>query len=183
MEEVLREYVREVNVGVKASGSSLRFKLFNELNREYYTDNILVLVDGVPLFNPNLIFNFDPVKIKALEVITKNYVLGSSVFHGLASFKSYSENFEGFDLTPEAVAVDYEGLQLHREFYSPDYSDAQQRNSRIPDLRNTLYWQPVVNSSAVNFYTGDNKGSYLVVVQGVDAQGKPVAALSGFRVK
>ena len=183
MEEVLREYVREVNVGVKASGSSLRFKLFNELNREYYTDNILVLVDGVPLFNPNLIFNFDPVKIKALEVITKNYVLGSSVFHGLASFKSYSENFEGFDLAPEAVAVDYEGLQLHREFYSPDYSDAQQRNSRIPDLRNTLYWQPVVNSSAVNFYTGDNKGSYLVVVQGVDAQGKPVAALSGFRVK
>lgn len=183
MEEVLREYVREVNVGVKGSGASLRFKLWNETERSFYTDNILVMVDGVPLFNPNAIFSYDPVKIRSLEVIPKSYVFGSSVFHALASFRSYNDNFEGFDLSSHAVQVDYEGLQLSREFYAPDYSNEQLRANRIPDLRNTLYWQPVVNSNDVKFYTGDNKGRYLVVVQGVDAQGKTVSTVSEFEVK
>ncbi len=183
MEEVLREYVREVNVGVKGSGSSLRFKLWNENERTFYTDNILVMVDGVPLFNPNAIFNFDPVRIKTLELIPKSYVLGSSVFHALASFRSYTENFEGFELAGNVAQVDYEGLQMSREFYSPQYGNEQLKGNRIPDLRNTLYWLPVVNSADVKFYTGDNKGRFLVVVQGVDAQGKTVSAVSGFEVR
>lgn len=183
MEEVLREYVREVNVGVKGSGTSLRFKLWNETERTFYTDNILVMVDGVPLFNPNAIFNFDPVRIKTLELIPKSYVLGSSVFHALASFRSYTENFEGFELAGNVAQVDYEGLQMSREFYSPQYGNQQLKGNRIPDLRNTLYWQPVVNSNEVKFYTGDNRGRFLVVVQGVDAQGKTVSAVSGFEVR
>lgn len=183
MEEVLREYVREVNVGVKGAGSSLRFKLFNENDRDYYTDDILVLVDGVPLFNPNQVFDYDPTKIKSLDVITRNYVLGSSVFHALASFHSYQQNFEGFEPAPQAVKIDYEGLQLQRRFYVPDYGNAALRNSRLPDLRNTLFWMPYVDNEQINFYTGDNEGRYLVVIQGLDANGRPVSSYSEFRVK
>lgn len=183
MEEVLREYVREVNVGVKGAGTSLRFKLFNEINRDYYTDDILVVVDGVPLFNPNQIFDYDPAKIKNLDVITRNYVLGSSVFHALASFGSYQQNFEGFEPVPQAVKVDYEGLQMQRLFYVPDYGNAALKNSRLPDLRNTLYWMPFVETDKVNFYSGDNKGQYLVVMQGVDAEGRPVSSFTSFQVK
>lgn len=182
MEEVLREYVREVNVGVKGSGSTLRFKLFNQTDRELYTDNILVLMDGIPLFDPNKIFSVDPLKIRKLDVVNENYVLGGYIFHGLANFLSYEGLYDQIELNPQAITVDYEGLQLQREFYSPDYSTSIQQNSRVPDLRTTLFWTPDVTTNKIQFYTGDNKGRYVVVLQGVDANGKTISASSSIEV-
>ena len=183
MEEVLREYVREINVGVRGSGSSLRFKLFNETDRELYTDNILVMADGIPFFDPGKVFSLEPIKIKKLDIINRNYVLGYATFRGLANFSSYSGNYEGLQLHPKAITIDYEGLQFQREFYSPDYSSAAQRNSRIPDLRNTLLWVPYVTTKQIEFYTGDNKGRFIAILQGIDARGQTTSATLQLEVK
>ena len=183
MEEVLREYVRQVSVGVKGNGASLRFKMFHEINRDLYSDDMLVMVDGVPLFDPNKVFQLDPLKIKQLDIINRNYVFGPTSFRGLANFSSYNGFYEGVELDARAITIDYEGLQLHREFYSPDYSTDMQRSSRLPDLRSTLYWQPKVNTQQLSFYTGDNKGHYLIVLQGIDADGTMVYTTSQFEVK
>jgi hypothetical protein len=183
MEEVLREYVREINVGVKGSGE-LKFKLFNEDSRDFFVDNILVTVDGVPEFNTSKIYSLDPLKFRSLDIITKNYVLGSSIFHGVASFSTYKGNYEGIEIDPKAVTIDYEGLQLQRQFYSPNYATEQQRQSRIPDFRTTLFWSPDIRlNQKVQFFTGDNKGKYLIVVQGVSSNGEPLSAVSEFEVK
>lgn len=182
MEEVLREYVREINVGVKGSGNSLRFKLFNQTDRALYTDNILVLMDGIPLFDPNKIFSVDPLSIRKLDVVNENYVLGGYVFHGLANFLSYEGLYDRIEINPQAITVDYEGLQLQREFYSPDYSTTIQHNSRVPDLRTTLFWMPDVTTNKMQFYTGDNKGRYIIVLQGVDTNGKTITASSSIEV-
>lgn len=183
MEEVLREYVREINVGVKGSGD-LKFKLLNEDLRDFYTDNILVVVDGVPTFNTSKVFSIDPLKINSLDIIPKSYILGNSFFYALASFSSYSGNYEGFDIDPKAIELNYDGLQIKREFYSPDYSTELKKNSRIPDFRTTLYWSPSVNSNQpVQFYTGDQKGKYLIVVQGMTNEGEPLSSTSEIEVK
>lgn len=183
MEEVLREYVREINVGVKGSGSSLRIKMFNEDERELYTQDLLVTVDGVPFFNPNVIFTVDPLKIRKIDIITKNYVLGNSIYHALANFVSYQGDFKNFEPDSKATVIDYEGLQLQREFYSPDYSTEGLRNSRLPDLRSTLYWQPNVSTTNLTFYTGDNKGKYIAVLQGMTPDGKTIFRSVTFEVK
>ncbi|MDQ3278706.1 MAG: hypothetical protein M3Q06_10285, partial [Bacteroidota bacterium] len=183
MEEVLREYVREVNVGVKGSGESLRFKLFNQPERRLYQDDILVMVDGIPQFRPNKVFDLDPLKIKSLDVIPRNFVMGHANFHGLANFTSYTGHYEALELDQKAIAVDYAGLQLQRQFYAPVYATGEQRSSRLPDLRTTLYWQPDVASNKVNFYTGDNKGRFVAVLQGLDASGQPVHASVQFDVE
>lgn len=182
MEEVLREYVREVSVGAK--GGNLKFKLLNEVQHEYFSDNILVLIDGVPLHDPDKMFEVDPMKIRRIDIIPRSYVLGPSLFFGLANFSTYKENYENIDIDPKAVRLDYEGLQIKREFYSPDYSNPDLRNSRIPDLRNTLYWSPnVTGAQQIQFYTGDNKGKYIIVVEGLNVNHEPVSAISSFEVK
>ncbi|RYZ28760.1 MAG: hypothetical protein EOO10_08460 [Chitinophagaceae bacterium] len=183
MEEVLREYVREISVGVKGSGTSLRFKLFNENDRELYSDDILVMTDGIPLFNANKAFSIDPLKIKRLDVINRNYVLGNNLFHGLANFTSYNGTYGELKLDPKAITIDYEGLQSQREFYSPDYSSETLRSSRLPDLRHTLLWMPDVATKQVNFYTGDNKGKYLVVLQGINSKGQTIHTTSEIEVQ
>lgn len=183
MEEVLREYVREINVGAK-SGGNLIFRITNEIDRESYSKDTLVVVDGVPLFATDKVFKLDPLKYRQLEIITRNYVLGQANFHGLASFSSYQNNYADLDLDQRAIIVDYEGLQLQREFYSPVYQSVDQINSRIPDLRTTLFWSPQVdvNQPAI-FYTGDTKGKFTAVLQGMDINGKPFSAQTNFEVK
>jgi hypothetical protein len=182
MEEVLREYVREVNVGTRPGGN-LEFKLLNDDFKIYNSDNILVLVDGVPFFQPNKVFSLDPLKIQKIGIIPKNFFVGSSFFLGVANFSSYKGNLEGVDIDPNAIRIDYEGLQIKREFYSPDYSIEERRNSRIPDLRSTLFWSPDVRSGKMEFYTGDNKGKYLVVVEGMTNSGQPLSSTATFEVK
>lgn len=183
MEEVLREYVREINVGVKGSGASLRIKLFNSNDRELYTDNILVMVDGIPLFYPNKIFDLNPLKFKRIDVLPVNYVLGDAVFHAVANFTSYNNPYPGLPLDPTAVSVDEEGLQLQRVFYAPEYATAEQRDSRLPDLRTTLFWLPNLSNGKPEFYTSDNKGRFVAVLQGLDANGKAVSATTTFTVE
>jgi hypothetical protein len=182
MEEVLREYVREINVGVK--GGELKFKLLNENNRDYFTYNILVTMDGVPVSDPNTVFKLDPLKIRRIDIIPRSYVLGTSIFYGLANFYTYKENHEGIDIDPKAIVLDYEGLQLKRKFYSPDYSNEERFKDRRADLRNTLYWSPSIrDNQQVQFYTSDNKGKYIVVVQGLSNKGEPLSSVSEFEVK
>lgn len=182
MEEVLREYVREINVGVKGSGASLRIKLFNVNERELYTDDILVMVDGIPLFYPNKIFDLNPLKMKRIDILPVNYVLGDAVFHAVANFISYENLYPGLPLDRNAVTIDDEGLQLQRAFYAPVYATENLRNSRVPDLRTTLLWMPNVNDRQPVFYTGDNKGRFIAVLQGIDAEGKAFCSSTSFSV-
>lgn len=186
MEEVLREYVREIGVGAK--NGKLTLKMFSLALKDFYDGDVLVLLDGVPLSDANKIFTYDPLKIKKLDIIQSRYVFGSSIFNGIASFSTYDGVFDGYSLDPRLVAIDYDGLQLQREFYSPVYETQEQLEKRIPDFRNTLLWSPDIitdqdGKAMIQFYTSDRPGKYMVVLQGMSANGNFVSAHSFFEVK
>jgi len=186
MEEVLREYVTEIGVGMRRGKPSL--KIFDPAAHEYFDSHSLVLVDGVALSDPDKIFSYDPLKVKKLDVISDRYVSGKSVFKGIASFTTYEGIFDGFDLDPNLVAIDFNGLQLQREFYSPVYKTKEQMESRMPDLRNTLLWSPDITTdregkALIQLYTSDRKGKYIVVLQGMNEHGDFVSGTTTFEVK
>jgi len=186
MEEVLREYVREINVGVR--NGKLFMKLLNEDRREFSDDNILVLLNGIPLKNINEIFYYDPLKFKTLDIIPRPYILGSSSFVGLVNFSTYGGELQDLDLDPHLIAVDFDGLQLQREFYVPAYQSPEQLKSRTPDFRNTLFWNSTISVNpneltTLNFYTCDQKGNYVILWQGINSNGKIVTGQLPFQVK
>lgn len=88
-------------------------------------------------------------------------------------------NVDGFTIT---------GFSKVREFYSPDYgmpsdSDVHQK----PDFRTTLHWEPFValegeQSKSVSFYTGDNLGLYIIGVEGLTTDGRPVSGFHTIRI-
>jgi hypothetical protein len=144
----------------------------------------LVLVDGVPIFNMNKVFAVDPLKVRKLEVVPYRYYYGPTELEGIFSFTTYKGDLGGVELDPRAVVIDYEGLQLQREFYSPVYDTEQQASSRIPDFRNLLYWTPTVNAAeGVSFYTSDQPGKYIGVVQGLTGNGDAASKAFTFEVK
>lgn len=185
LEEVFREYVSEVNVRIAQKNYQLLIHTgMNFLDGE----NPMVMLDGVPFFNINKVMAFDPLKLRKLEVVPFTYYYGPSNAEGILSFSTYKGDLGGIEIDPHAVVMDYEGLELQREFYSPVYDTEKSLLGRVPDYRNVLYWSPDVltgkqGKSTVTFYTGDKPGKYIGVVQGLTADGECGSSYFTFDVK
>ena len=180
MEEVLREYVAPINVVVV--NGKLQMSFYDYTTQQVYRENLLILLDGVPLADFNKIFTIDPLKIRKLSVIPGRFILGSQLYYGVASFDTYNGKFDGYELDPSLIGVDYEGMQLEREFYSPAYDNVSVK-SKKPDMRTTLYWKPEADKSSIQFYTSDIKGKFVVVLKGFSKNGEPVFGSTMFEVK
>jgi len=169
MEEVMREYVHSVMVRARKDGFHF---LVPDQNAHTLSENPLVLLDGMPVFDINKIMAFDPLKVRQLDVLTSRYFLGPLLYDGIVSYATYTGDLAGFPLDAHALLQEYEGLQGEREFYAPRYDTPAQKQSRLPDFRNLLYWNPMADARAsLSFYTSDQAGTYRVVVQGLSESG------------
>jgi hypothetical protein len=185
MEEVMREYVK--GVWVRKKRDTFRFMVLDKQKNEVFQNNPLTLLDGVPVFNINQVLDIEPLKIKKVEVLTRKYFLGPLELSGIVSYSTYNGDLGGFELDPRSIALDYEGLQRQREFYSPKYSDPALRSSRLPDQRYQLYWSADVSldsskPATLEFYTSDVEGGFIVIVEGLSKNGIPGSSTSTFKV-
>ena len=186
MEEVMREYVPGVMVRKRKDG--FHFLVLDNVRKSLFQENPLVILDGMPIFDIDKIMAFDPLKVKKLEVVTNRYFLGPFTFPGVVSYTTYTGDLAGFQLDPRAVSLNYEGLQHQRIFYSPQYDTQKQRESRMPDRRNLLFWAPQVTldkegKQQLEFYTSDLIGTYTIVVEGLTTDGYSGSTTSSFVVK
>lgn len=186
MEEVIREYVKEVRLNTRKGDFELHVQS-DQANQLFFDETPLVLVDGVPITNTNNIIHFDPLKMQKIEVVTKRYFAGGFLYDGIVSYNTYQGDISGFPLDANAYTVDYDGWQLHREFYSPVYDSKDKQTSRIPDLRNVLYWSGDIltdrlGKQQLTFYSSDMPGRYSVIFQGITPDGKTGSATAGFTV-
>jgi len=187
MEEILREYVPGVIVRKRKDG----FHFYNtdmNHNKVVFTEDPLIMLDGIPIFDADKILAFDPLKVKKLEVFTRRYYKGALSFPGIVSFTTYNGDLGNFQLDPKCVVMDYEGLQLQREFYAPTYENNKQRESRMPDQRNLLYWSPEITTDAsgkrrVEFFTSDREGTYRISIEGITESGQAGGGAGSFMVK
>jgi len=186
MEEVLRENIHEVLVSKQRD----QFK-FRVLNNDYYMGDDqppLVLYDGVPIYNFNKVIAADPLKVRKIDVIPAKYYLGPETEFGVISMVTYKGDMGGVEINPHALVLDYEGLQLQRAFFSPVYETQSQINSHLPDFRTTLYWAPTVITKgdgqvSLSFYTSDQTGKYVGVVQGISDSGNSGMQVFNFEVR
>jgi hypothetical protein len=184
MEEVLREYVTGVDVRIRQGNYSL--VATNYADHRFFENGPLVLLDGVPIFDMNKLIAYNPLKVKKAEVVSKKYYINSLVADGILSYSTYKGDLDGFQFDPGTIELSYDGLQLQREFYSPRYVTTQEKQSRVPDYRNVLYWAPQILTEAnkqLSFYTSDVKGKYVAVIQGLGVDGKAAYATTQFEVK
>ena len=184
MEEVLREYVYEVLVRRQRENFRL---IMVDADNKIFLDDPLTLFNGVPVFDPNKIMKYDPLKVREIDVVKNKYFFGPLVSNGIVNFITYEPDAAMLsDLN--AVILEYDGIQYQREFYSPVYETQEQLSSHLPDFRNVLYWSPDVYTDAqgkaeINFFTSDMKGKYIVVVQGMTPDGRVGVKTVSFEVK
>ena len=184
MEEVLREYVYEVLVRRQKENFRL---IMADGDNKIFLDDPFTLFNGVPVLDPNKIMKYDPLKVKEIDVVKSRHFFGPLVLNGIVNFITYEPDPSTLsDLN--AVILAYDGIQYQREFYSPVYESQEQLSSRMPDFRSVLYWSPNIHTDSqgkaqIDFFTSDMKGKYIVVLQGIAADGRVGENLVSFEVK
>ena len=148
----------------------------------------LVMMDGLPIEDFDFVMAFDPLKIEKIELVNRNYYIGDLSYAGLINFTTYKGNFAREELPQNLLKKAYHALQNEREFYCPDYNDANIALNRIPDYRNTLYWNPDVSlghseTMTLEFYTSDDIGTYQIQINGITNSGAPFYGSQSFNVE
>ncbi len=74
--------------------------------------------------------------------------------------------------------IQIKGYDLPDEFRGPDYADTAEDHTQS-DFRSTLYWNknvqiPRDGEGKFSFYTSDLGGTYRIVIEGVNFEGKPI---------
>ncbi len=173
--EVVKELLPEVEAVKKDKTVSLRVISSNPF--EQFENQPLVLVDGVPVFDMEQLLNVSSKEIERIDIFNTRYFISDFIFEGIVSFYTKKGDLS-------SVSSDYSGYRQVLEgsadpgyFHSPDYSSDSLKNSRIADFRNTLYWDPLVrttekNGTSVHFFTSDEKGDYLIIIEGVTKDGR-----------
>jgi hypothetical protein len=98
-------------------------------------------------------------------------------YGGVVAF--YTKKGKGFNYTNDNnLTIALAGYTPVKEFYSPDYATAVKNDAS--DLRPTLYWNPNISINKdhpefnFRFYNNDVAGSFRVILEGVNAEGKLV---------
>jgi len=159
----------------------------NETNRSI-GDVPGFFVDGVPVFNVQTILNLPLRNIEKIHVFNSKYSESGMVFDGILDIESKGLDGKLSNLPKSTVFAILEGIQSKREYAFPDYATINQKESKTPDFRNNLYWNPNVNTqsngeSKISFYTGDNVGKYELKIEGFMLNGCPMSYTTEFDVK
>lgn len=183
MEEVIREYV--YGVYPRKQGGEFSYRVLDFPRNIVMTQAPLVLVDGVPIFNIDKLMELDPLLFQKIEVVKRRYGYGALLANGIVSFYTYKNDLGGYDLPSSTLQVNYESVQVNKQFYSPVY---ESKDSRVPDFRNQLYWNGRVQveqggTAQIEFFSSDIPGTYRVMVHGLASDGSADTAELFFKVR
>ena len=186
MEEVFFELVPRVIM--KNDKSSYELYIVDPLRVRLYDEPPVMMVNGVIFNDPAVIGGMDPALVEKIDVIREKYVVGDYYFPGIVNVITKSTDYKNMPVPLNAVRIPYVVAEPVASFTSPDYSTEGFKNSRIPDFRNTLYWNPSLQPDKngkyiVEFWSSDISSDYLIKIEGVTGDGKIVSLRKKISVK
>jgi len=170
----LEEYFIEVvpQVSVRRSGGKRRL-IIQGAHPDLSIYQPLLMIDGVAIFDVEAVLAVSPRLIDRVEIVNSPYIRGNVTFGGIISLISKNNDLGYIDLPSSGLLVNYQMLDL-------PVSEPIQKgilDPRMPDMRNTLYWNPELKineeqGQQISFFTSDLKGSYEILIRGFDSNGK-----------
>lgn len=184
--EVIKEILPEVRIIRKYDKPWLKVNYENPFRK--FEGQALVMVDGVPVTDIENLLEMQSKDFERIDMTNVMYFCSDFVFDGIVSFFTKRGNLNNLRFDESVFRQIFEGCQQSDEFYSPSYNIDSLRNSRVPDFRNTLYWNPSpsidkAGKADIEFYASDEPGDYSVIVEGITGGGKSLFYSRKFRIK
>jgi len=185
MEEVIVEFVTQLRARTTAEGKrDIQVRVEDQMNgARFVRDNSLMLIDGVPVFDQEKIYRYDPLLVKYIDIYPSVFYVGYKQFGGIVNFITYKGDLPSLEFGEDVNVVDFQGSS-----FPVAYTCEGIDRSLYPDFRQTIYWHPITaldggQSRAIPVETPSYKGNFDVVVEGISAEGKPFRECSSFEVK
>ncbi len=183
-EVMLKEFVPEVSV--RTVQKRKEYRVLDQVRGAIFDSNPLMLVDAMPVFDSDLLANFNPKGFQKLEVLTRNFFLNEDVFPGVISFSSYKNDFGGFPIPTNGIYLDYQGIQPKVLDYQNLFA-APDAGARTKDWRSVLYWsetaESAVGKGSIQLKAPETKGEFQVKLSYLDANGNLQVDWKTFEVR
>ncbi|MCK9628126.1 MAG: hypothetical protein M0R37_06000 [Bacteroidales bacterium] len=182
MEEVMIEFIPELRFKKIEKKHDLQVRWENSFRElSFSKDNTLTVIDGVPVFDHNTIYKYDPLKVKSINIYEGIYYLGNAEYTGIVVFKTYKGDFPNFVLPKNAKILAFNGVEQPCRLIGNTAGDT------LPDYRTTIFWDPDIRilpkgDVQLKFHTPDYPGRFVMTIEGIDASGKPIYLQTKFTV-
>jgi hypothetical protein len=186
MSEVIFELLPGVSLKKKKSG--YEFSITEHINDGLVVTSPTLMIDGVIIKDASLIVSLDPETVEKIDVVKGKYEVGKYIFTGIINVITKAGDFMSVPLPDYMMRLPYRVVEPVLSFVSPDYSTEERMGSRLPDYRNTLYWNPVVKpdkygKASLEFWSSDNKSDYVINIQGITQEGKVISLKKILEIK
>lgn len=186
MQEVFTELLPGIILRPAKTGYEI--KITNPITGVFFIEPPLVMIDGLIINDLTVLADLDPELVEKIEVVRTPYLVGDLVLNGIVNVITRSGDFSDVILPDYAVELPYRAVEKTHRFDAPDYSADNKLLSRIPDLRNTLFWSPSVRTgtsgeAVIEFWTPDYSETWIVTINGITNEGDPVTVRKTFRTE
>ena len=140
-----------------------------------------VILNGV-ILDGDALNNINTNDVYSIEVLRSGFakaIYGSSIEPGgalIITTKGVADPNYTTSIQPSGlITYPFKGYSITRKFYSPKYAGPKTEAQPL-DLRSTIYWNPNIiprkdGKADFEFYNADTKGTYRVVIEGIDDNG------------
>jgi hypothetical protein len=183
VKEILVEILPELRMKTDHGVPSLHLTYSDALGRRNeQTNNIAVMMDGVYLSDLSLLLGFDAMLIDDIDIYDQPFVCGKTPLHGLVNFITKKNYVTALNFPANVRVVDFQGVA-----YPVAYSGVVPEGEG-QDLRQLLYWHPVLQLDAgsdyrLEFTAPGYAGRFKAVAEGFAEDGTPIYQEFTFEVE
>lgn len=140
----------------------------------------LLIIDGRIVNDHDTFMRYNSRKIKTISLIRDKYFYGNAMYQGIILVDSFKKDYFLESNTYQKFTV--KPIQPEKIYF---FQEHHENNKRIPDFRSQLYWNPEVRAdqTQISFFTSDVKGTFEIVAQGFNKEGKLVTVKTDFTVE
>lgn len=183
MEDLIREVVPWLQHRKVRGKSQVRVFLSDDVKAQ---DDPLYIIDGVLTHNTDFFLQLKPRDLIALKVVrtySKLITMGPIARNGVVLVHTKGVDKGLIETANDLLPI--KGLTKQIPFVA-DLTN--QKASRMPIFRSTLYWNPnqkitQSNSVQISFPATDDVGTFLIYVKGITYDGKPFEATDSLKVE
>jgi len=149
--------------------------------KEYFTDMPLVLIDGIPIRNLNVIKDMGTKDIERIEISQNERYYGNLRFPGIVAIYTTKADYSMIPESDQFIPIKLETIQIQAELAEPNRTEPD-----VPDLRQVFYWNPSAEPKenlSVKFNTSSILGKFKMVVRGRLKDGTMIWTEKQFEVK
>jgi len=170
----MEEYFTEVfdHVVVRKKNKKMVINVVNQQTNEIIGPNPCFFINGIPIWSHKKILEMNPRQIENIKVVASRYYIKGLVMDGIIDIKINDDYFKEMSFPLSYTRQPYLFYAKTDTFTPIIHNTNDTITNRMPDYRNLLHWEPVINTDAngiakISFYTGDKSIDYHIVIQGI----------------